>query len=74
MDYARRTQITQIVPGASRRGRWRELWSGSIVEKVQRLAAIESVDVHVIARSGLLGDSGIAGHASSKRDETSSPN
>jgi two-component system sensor histidine kinase KdpD len=52
MDFARRTQITQIMVGASRRSRWRELWSGgSIVWKVQRLAAIESVDVHIIART-----------------------
>jgi len=51
MDYAGRQQITQIVLGASRRSRWRELFSGgSIVWKVQRLAAVESVDVHIIAR------------------------
>jgi two-component system sensor histidine kinase KdpD len=51
MEFARRSQITQIVLGASRRSRWRELLSGgSIVWKVQRLAAVESVDVHIIAR------------------------
>jgi two-component system sensor histidine kinase KdpD len=51
IEFARRSQITQIVLGASRRGRWREMASGgSIVWKVQRLAAVESVDVHIIAR------------------------
>jgi len=51
MEFARRAQITQIVLGASRRSRLRELMSGgSIVWKVQRLAAIESVDLHIIAR------------------------
>ena len=59
MDFARRTQITQIVLGASRRSRWREFWSGgSIVWKVQRLAAIESVDVHIIARFAIQPESG----------------
>jgi two-component system sensor histidine kinase KdpD len=54
MDFARRTQITQIVLGASRRSRWSEFWSGgSVVWKVQRLAAIENVDVHIIARIAL---------------------
>ena len=58
MDFARRTQITQIVLGASRRSRWREFWSGgSIVWKVQRLAAIENVDVHIIARIALAPES-----------------
>ncbi len=51
MEFARHAQITQIVLGASRRSRLRELMSGgSIVWKVQRLAAIESVDLHIIAR------------------------
>jgi two-component system sensor histidine kinase KdpD len=54
MAFAREAQITQIVLGASRRSRWRELLTGgSIVWKVQRLAASESVDVHIIARSVL---------------------
>jgi two-component system, OmpR family, sensor histidine kinase KdpD len=52
IDFARRSQITQIVLGASRRSRWKELMSGgSVVWKVQRLAAVESVDVHIIARN-----------------------
>lgn len=51
MEYARGAQITQIVLGASKRSRWKELTSGgSIVWKVQRLAAAESVDLHIIAR------------------------
>lgn len=59
MEFARRTQITQIVLGASRKGRLRQLWSGSsIVWKVQRLAAIESVDLHIIARTAIPTDSG----------------
>ena len=59
MDFARRQQITQIVLGASRRSRWRELMSGgSVVWKVQRLAAIESVDVHIIARQVLPAEPG----------------
>jgi two-component system, OmpR family, sensor histidine kinase KdpD len=46
-------QITQIVLGASRRSRWEELMSGSIVAKVIRLASTRDVDVHVIARRDL---------------------
>jgi two-component system sensor histidine kinase KdpD len=52
MEFARSSQITQIVLGASRRSRWKEFISGgSVVWKVQRLAALESVDVHIIARN-----------------------
>jgi two-component system sensor histidine kinase KdpD len=51
IEFARKFQITQLVIGASRRSRWREILSGgSTVWKVQRLAAVESVDVHIIAR------------------------
>lgn len=54
MDFARRTQITQIVLGASRRSRWREIISGpSVIWKVQRLAALASVDLHIIARHAI---------------------
>jgi two-component system sensor histidine kinase KdpD len=61
MDFARRTHITQIVLGASRRSKWREFWSGSsIVWKVQRLAAIENVDLHIIARTSGPVDSSVA--------------
>jgi len=58
MEFARRTHVTQIVLGASRRSKWREFWSGSsIVWKVQRLAAIENVDLHIIARVTVAADS-----------------
>ncbi len=50
MDFATAHQITQIVLGASRRGRLEELTRGSIVSKVIKLASTSSVDVHVIAR------------------------
>jgi two-component system, OmpR family, sensor histidine kinase KdpD len=68
MDFARRTQITQIVLGASRRSRWREFWSGgSIVWKVQRLAASENVDVHIIARLALQPEPGDASDRAASR-------
>ncbi len=51
MDFARSNQITQIVLGSSQRSRWQELMGGgSIVRRVQRLAGIEGIDVHIIAR------------------------
>jgi len=50
MDFAVEHQITQIVLGASRRGRLEELARGSIVSKVIRLSSTNNVDVHVIAR------------------------
>lgn len=50
MDLAMEHQVTQIVLGASRRGRLEELARGSIVSKVIRLSSTNNVDVHVIAR------------------------
>ena len=50
VDLAMEHQITQIVLGASRRGRLEELTRGSIVSKVIRLSSTNNVDVHVIAR------------------------
>ncbi len=46
-------QITQIVLGSSRRSRWQELTSGSVVSGVLRAAAERRIDVHVIARRPL---------------------
>jgi two-component system sensor histidine kinase KdpD len=48
--FAVEHQITQIVLGASRRSRWEEIMSGSVVTKVIRLASALDVDVHVIAQ------------------------
>ncbi len=50
VGYAVEHQITQIVLGSSRRSRWQELTSGSVVNGVLRAAAEERIDVHVIAR------------------------
>ena len=49
--FARERQITQIVIGASRRGRWQQLaGGGSNVARVIRAAGAVGIDVHVIAR------------------------
>ncbi len=53
ISFARDHQITQIVLGASRRSRWRELTSGSVIRHILRAAAETGIDVHVIARSTL---------------------
>jgi two-component system, OmpR family, sensor histidine kinase KdpD len=51
IDFARTHHVTQIVVGSSGRSRWQELMGGgSIVRKVARLAALASIDVHIIAR------------------------
>jgi two-component system sensor histidine kinase KdpD len=51
IDFARSTQITQIVLGSSARGRWQELLGGgSIVRRVTQLASSAGIDVHIIAR------------------------
>jgi two-component system, OmpR family, sensor histidine kinase KdpD len=43
-------QVTQIVVGATRRSRWGEVRSGSVVRRILRFAAERGIDVHVIAR------------------------
>jgi two-component system, OmpR family, sensor histidine kinase KdpD len=49
--YARQHQVTQIVIGASQRGRWRQLMGGgSNVQRVIKEAGAFGIDVHVIAR------------------------
>jgi len=45
--FAVAEQATQLVLGATRRSRWWELWHGSLVAEVTRLAA--GIDIHVIA-------------------------
>jgi two-component system sensor histidine kinase KdpD len=50
MEFARKHQITQIVVGSTRRGRWEEMTKGSIVKQILREAAETGTDVHVIAR------------------------
>jgi two-component system sensor histidine kinase KdpD len=47
LDTARAESATQLVIGASRRSRWAEITSGSIVNRVIRAAG--SIDVHVIS-------------------------
>ena len=48
VDLARAENATQIVLGASGRSRWRELFSGSVINRVVRLSG--PIDVHVISR------------------------
>ena len=49
--FAREHQMTQIVIGASRRGRWQQLsGGGSNVARVIKAAGTVGIDVHVIAR------------------------
>ncbi|GAA4555282.1 universal stress protein [Planotetraspora kaengkrachanensis] len=53
VDFAGRRQITQIVVGPGRRGRWLELLgSGSTIRRLSRLAGDAGIDVHVFARAG----------------------
>ncbi len=49
VDLARAENATQIVLGATDRPRWRELFSGSVINRVVRLSG--PIDVHVISRS-----------------------
>ncbi|MEY2583097.1 MAG: two-component system, OmpR family, sensor histidine kinase KdpD [Ilumatobacteraceae bacterium] len=46
--FASREKATQLVLGATRRSRWHELFHGSFIARVTRLAG--DVDVHVIAQ------------------------
>ena len=48
VDLARSENATQIVLGASGRSRWRELISGSVINRVVRRSG--PIDVHVISR------------------------
>lgn len=48
LSFAYRHHVTQIVVGESLRPRWRELLSGSFVNRLIRSAS--NIDVHVIAR------------------------
>ncbi len=48
VECARAEKATQMVFGASRRSRWFEMWHGSFVAKVARLA--QDIDVHIIGR------------------------
>jgi two-component system sensor histidine kinase KdpD len=48
VELARSENATQIVLGATGRSRWRELLSGSVINKVVRLSG--PIDVHVISR------------------------
>ena len=55
--FAQQHQITQIVIGASQRGRWRQLaGGGSNVARIIKAAGSVGIDVHVIARSQPRGD------------------
>lgn len=50
IEFARSKQVTQIVVGASQRGRWQDLISGgSVVQRVSRQAARAGIDVHIVA-------------------------
>ena len=48
--FAKHLRVTQIVVGASRRSRWKELRGGSVLGKMMREAGAAGIDVHVIAR------------------------
>jgi two-component system sensor histidine kinase KdpD len=49
--FAREHRITQIIIGASKRTRWRQLTGGgSNVARIIRAAGDTGIDVHVIAR------------------------
>jgi two-component system sensor histidine kinase KdpD len=48
VHFARAERATQVVLGATRRSRWRELWRGSIVNAVVRASG--EFDIHVISR------------------------
>jgi two-component system sensor histidine kinase KdpD len=51
LEFAARAQITQIVIGSSRHSRWQELLrGGSVVRRIERLARVAGIDVHIIAR------------------------
>ena len=50
VSTARTLNATQIVLGATRRSRWRELTSGSVIATVIRGSG-EDIDVHVISRA-----------------------
>jgi two-component system sensor histidine kinase KdpD len=51
VSTARTLNATQIVLGATRRSRWQELVSGSVINTVIRGSG-EDIDVHVISRAG----------------------
>ncbi len=51
VEAARSLNATQIVLGATRRSRWRELTQGSVINHVIRSSGV-GIDVHVISREG----------------------
>ncbi len=53
LSFAYQQHVTQILVGESLRSRWRELLTGSFVNRLIRRAS--DIDVHVIARGS--GDS-----------------
>jgi two-component system sensor histidine kinase KdpD len=48
--FARAEHGTQLVLGATQRGRWRELWQGSVVNRIVRQSG--DMDVHIISHHG----------------------
>jgi two-component system sensor histidine kinase KdpD len=50
LQFARSENATQVVLGASRRSRWREITEGSVINSVIRDS--RSIDVHVISDEG----------------------
>jgi K+-sensing histidine kinase KdpD len=49
IEYARTERITMIVIGARQHGRWTEIFAGSTVRRLSRLAARARIDVHIVA-------------------------
>jgi two-component system sensor histidine kinase KdpD len=56
INVAQTENATQIVLGASRRSKWRELTQGSVINRVIRLAG--TIDVHVISADDVAGGGG----------------
>jgi two-component system sensor histidine kinase KdpD len=67
VDFARSEKATQVVVGASRRGRWYEIAHGSVVNAIVREA--EGFDVHVIAQRDAADDRTAPRTAPSAADE-----
>ena len=50
MGFATDHQVTQIVLGATKRGRFEEMRRGSIIRNLLREAGKSEIDIHIIAR------------------------
>jgi two-component system, OmpR family, sensor histidine kinase KdpD len=69
--FARSEKATQLVLGATRRSRFQELWHGSFVARVTRMA--DDIDIHVIHDEGSGSDGGSPPRRPRSRRSTVSP-